>query len=159
MFAQPQSEHHWLDSFVGDWTFEGECLMGPDQPAQKNTGKLSFRSLGGLWIVGDGEAGEPDGEDYHRSVMTIGFDPVKGRFVGSFVATMMTHFWLYDGHLDEAGRKLTLEATGPRFDDQGMTKYHDIIEKNDDGTWKLSSQIYLDDGTWMPFMWATYKKA
>jgi hypothetical protein len=30
MNAKPTKEHLWLQRLVGDWTFDGECLMGPD---------------------------------------------------------------------------------------------------------------------------------
>ena len=44
-----------VQKLVGTWSFEGECIMGPDQPAMKSTGSETVRSLGGLWTVGEGE--------------------------------------------------------------------------------------------------------
>lgn len=38
MPVQPQKEHQWLQKLVGEWTYESEALMGPDQPPVKSTG-------------------------------------------------------------------------------------------------------------------------
>ena len=90
MHAKPQKEHEWLQTLVGEWTIEGECIMGPDQPPMKSTGTESVRSLGGLWTIGEGRGEMPDGSGPSSSIMTLGYDPQKGHFVGSFVASMMT---------------------------------------------------------------------
>ena len=50
MFAKPQSEHQWLDQLVGEWTFEHECQM-PDGSTSNAPGKMTCRSLGGLWLI------------------------------------------------------------------------------------------------------------
>jgi hypothetical protein len=68
------------------------------------------------------------------TIMTLGFDPAKTRFVGTFIGSMMTHMWIYDGQLDAAGKVLTLDAEGPSFTDPAkMAKFQDMIEiKSDD---------------------------
>src|SRR4051794_26243646 len=114
-----QQEHRWLDRLDGEWTSEMECVMGPGQPPMTTRGTESVRSLGGLWTIGEGEMSE-DGTS--RSVMTLGYDPRDGRFVGTFVASMMTYLWSYRGSLDESGKVLALEAEGPSFTDEGMAK-------------------------------------
>ncbi len=58
---EPQQEHQWLQRLVGEWTYEGECGMGPDQSPMKSTGKESVRSFGGLWTIGDGLSEMPAG--------------------------------------------------------------------------------------------------
>src|SRR5262245_40408313 len=103
MFAKPQTEHQWLEQLVGDWTSEMECSMGPGEPPMKSKGIESVRSLGGLWTVGEGEGDTPEGEPA-KSIMTLGYDPKTGHFVGTFVASCMTHLWIYKGSLDESGK-------------------------------------------------------
>ena len=76
----PQKEHRWLQQLVGDWTYEAECRMAPDQPPTKWGGQEQARCLGELWTIGEG-SGEMPGGGECRSVMTLGFDPEKGRFV------------------------------------------------------------------------------
>ena len=155
---EPQKEHQWLQRLVGEWTFEGECNPGPDQTPMKSTGKEVVRSLGGLWTVGEGEGEMPSGGTC-TSIMTLGYDPQIGRFVGTFIASVMTHLWPYNGSLDAAEKVLTLDSEGPSFADDGtMAKYQDIIEFVSDDHRILSSQFLGEDGQWVPFMKAHYRR-
>lgn len=154
----PQKEHQWLQKLVGEWTFESECSMGPDQPPMKSTGQEVVRSLGGLWTIGEG-SGEMPGGGTCQSVMTLGYDPQAKRFVGTFIASVMTNLWTYNGALDVAEKVLTLDTEGPSFAGDGtMSKYQDIIEFLSDDHRTLSSQVLGPDGKWMPFMKAHYRR-
>ncbi len=156
MFSEPQQEHHWLQKMVGDWTCEFECDMGPDQPKSKQKATATIRSLGGLWTISEADGETPDGGK-SQSIMTLGYDPAKKCFVGSFVASVMTHLWIYDGgSLDASGKVLTLNAEGPSFTGDGMAKYHDIIEFLDDDHHTLSSEVQGADGNWTHFMTGHY---
>jgi hypothetical protein len=158
MQAEPLAEHQWLQKLVGEWTFEGECSMGPDQPAMKSTGSESVRSLGGLWTLGEGRCDSPEGAPMSSS-MTLGYDPVTKRFVGTFVASMMTHLWVYNGTLDAAKSVLTLDTEGPDFSGgPALVKYQDIITfiTNDHRT--LTSQMQGADGKFTKFMTAHYHR-
>jgi hypothetical protein len=157
MIAEPQREHGWLNKLVGEWTSEMECSMGPGQPPAKTRGVEVFRSLGGLWFVGEGE-GEMPGGGTAKSIMTLGYDPRIGRYVGTFVASMMTHLWPYNGSLDESGTVLTLDSEGPDFTGQGMAKYRDSIEFVDDDHRVMTSRVLGDDGNWNQFMTAHYRR-
>jgi hypothetical protein len=157
MGEQPSAEHVWLQKLVGEWAVESDCDMGPDQPAMKSSGKERVRSLGGLWTIGEGIMGM--GEDVGQSVMTLGFDPRINRFVGTFIASMMTHLWPYNGILDESGKILTLDSEGPSFAGDGtLAKYQDVIEFVDDDHRVLSSRVLQPDGEWRPFMTAHYRR-
>jgi hypothetical protein len=93
-----------------------------------------------------------------KSVMTLGFDPAKGRFVGTFIATGMTHLWTYSGSLDDAGKVLALDAEGPSFTGPGTSKYVDSIELVDDDHRIMTSRILMEDGNWVQFMTARYTR-
>lgn len=159
MNEQPRREHEWLAKLVGDWTTEMRMSMGPDQPPQIHRGIETVRTLGGLWAICEGE-GESTGDCAPgRTVMTLGYDPKKGRFVGTFIASMMTYLWLYDGELDPSGKKLVLDAEGPAFSGDGtITKYQDAIEFLDDDFRVLTSRVLGDDGRWTEFMRAEYRR-
>jgi hypothetical protein len=132
--------------------------MGPDQPSMKNKGQETVRSLGGLWTIGEG-SGEAPGGGTCDSIMTLGYDPQTKRFVGTFIASMMTHLWPYNGTLDAAGKVLTLDSEGPSFAGDGtMARYQDIIEFLSDDHRTLSSQVLGADGQWQPFMKAHYRR-
>jgi hypothetical protein len=158
MQAQPQKEHAWLQKLVGEWTFEAESLMGPGQPAGRSQGSERVRSLGGLWVLAEG-CGEMPGGGSGTTLIALGYDPARKRFVGTFLGSMMTHLWVYDGELDPTGKVLTLDTEGPSFTDEGkMVKYKDVIEIRSDDHRVLSSLALGDDGTWHRFMTANYRR-
>src|SRR5262245_18998495 len=124
----------------------------------KCTGAESVRSLGGLWTLGEGKSEMPGGA-VAETLMTLGYDPAKGRFVGSFVGSMQTYLWPYDGALDKTGKKLILDAEGPSLTDESrMIKYQDTIEFINPDHRTLSSQFLGDDGEWVMFMTAHYRR-
>src|SRR5262245_4048587 len=146
MQAEPQKEHKWLERLLGEWDYEHDCNMGPDQPPVKLTGKESVSSLGGLWFVCEGR-GEMPGGGLARTTMTLGYDPVKNRYVGTFIGSMMTHMWVYDGEVDAAGKSLTLDTEGPSFTAPGkMARYKDVITFESDDHRTLTASFLGDDG-------------
>ena len=158
MNAKPQKEHEWLQKLVGEWTSEMDAMMGPDKPSETCTGTESVRSIGGLWTMGEGTGQMPDG-GAATTFMTLGYDPVKGKYVGSFIGSMMTNMWLYEGTLDASGKVLTLDTEGPSFSGDGTTaKYKDVIEFKSDDHRILTSQVLGADGKWTQFMTAHYRR-
>ena len=158
MNAEPRREHRWLDRLVGEWSIETEGIMGPDQPPVKSRGDEVVRSVGGLWTVAEGQGEMPGSGNTMKSIMTLGFDPRSGRFVGTFIASMMTHLWVYSGSLDAAERVLTLDVEGPDFTGQKTAKYRDCIEFDDDDHRIMTSRVLGDDGNWLEFMTAHYHR-
>jgi hypothetical protein len=157
MIAQPQAEHKWLKRLVGEWEWEMTAPNGPDQPPVTHTGTETVRALN-VWVLCESTMPGPDGPPM-RTVMTLGFDPAKGTFVGTFIGSMMTHMWVYAGAVDETGNKLVLRAEGPSYADPTKTaQYQDTIEFVSDDHRTLSSQYLTDDGTWHQFMVAHYKR-
>jgi hypothetical protein len=156
MKTEPQKEHDWLQKFTGEWTSEMETVMNPGEPPSKFRGTETVRSLGGLWIVAEGE-GEMPGGGIATTLMTLGYDPAKKRFVGTWIGSMMAHLWVYDGALHEAGSTLALDSEGPRMAGDGtMAKYRDSIEFKNNDHRVLTSHVLGDDGQWRPFMTANY---
>jgi Protein of unknown function (DUF1579) len=159
MKAEPQKEHRWLEKLVGKWTSEAEATMEPGKPPEKFTGTETVRSLGGLWFLAEGRGEMPGGEK-GTTVMTLGYDPQKKRYVGTFVASMMTHMWLYEGKVDEAGRTLTLDTEGPSMAGDGtMSKYQDSMKFESDDHRVLTSQMLGPDGKWQKIMSIHYRRA
>lgn len=159
MTVEPQKEHQWLQRLVGEWTFEVEMVAEPGkEPPEKHTGTETVRSLGGLWVICEGHGNTPEGPA--DSIMTLGYDPEKKRFQGTFVASTMTHLWLYEsGELDPTGTALALDADGPSFTVAGQTsRYRDIIETKSDDHRLLRSTVLGDDGQWQTISVSTYRR-
>jgi Protein of unknown function (DUF1579) len=156
MPVQPQKEHQWLQKLIGEWTYETEAMMAPDQPPVKSTGTETVRSLGGLWILAEGQ-GEMPGCGLATTLMTLGYDPQKQRYVGTWIGSMMTYLWVYDGELDADETVLTLNSDGPSMTgDEKLGKYKDAIEFKSDDHRVLTSHMLRDDGQWQHFMTAHY---
>ena len=130
-----------------------------DQPPTKWGGKESVRALGELWTIGEMLGEMPGDGGNSRSIMTLGFDPQTKQFVGTFIASVMTHLWPYRGTLDADERILTLDSEGPSFAGDGsMAKYQDLLEFIDNDNRILSSQVLGPDGKWAPFMKSHYRR-
>lgn len=156
--APATPEHRWLARLVGEWTVSMVSETDPDAPPAP-FGTERVRAIGELWTVAEGEHRMPDGGPA-TTIMTLGFDPKRGRFVGTWLGSMMTHLWVYDGELDADGRVLTLAAEGPSMAGDGaMRSYRDVIELRDDDHRLLTSHVLGADGAWSQIMSAHYRRA
>jgi hypothetical protein len=159
MKVEPQKEHHWLQKLVGEWTCEGEAMCEPGKPPMKWEATESVRSVGGVWIIGEGRGEMPGSGEPTTTLLTLGYDPQKKRYVGTFIGSMMTNLWVYDGSMDASGKVLTLDTEGPNMAAQGkMAKYKDIIEFKTDDVRLLRSEMQGEDGKWSQVMTATYRR-
>jgi hypothetical protein len=158
MKVEPQPQHRWLAKLVGEWTYEGEALMGPGKPPEKFRGSETVRTLGEIWTLFEGR-GEMPGGAPATMLITLGFDPERDRFTGTWIGSMMTHLWHYDGALDASQKVLTLESEGPSMAGDGkLAKYRDVIEVQSDNERTLTSLALDANGEWQRFMTATYRR-
>jgi hypothetical protein len=156
---QPQKEHEWLKQLLGEWTFEGESQMGPGKPPETFKGVERVRSLGDVWFLAEGEGEVPGSGETSRSIATLGYDTQKKRFVGTFISSMMTNLWIYDGALEADGKTLSLRSEGPGMSDDGSTAiYKDVIEIESADRRHMSSHMQGPDGSWSEFMRMTYQR-
>jgi hypothetical protein len=157
--AKPQKQHEFLQRIVGDWVMvstSGHEGYNPDDPEQVFT--ETVKSIGGLWIVGEGKGKMPDGSPM-TALITVGYDPDKGDFVGTWVGSMMTNLWVYKGWLEADGKTLTLEAEGPAMDGTGGTAvYHDVLTLLDDNNRTFSGSVRQPDGSFKQFMSSEFRR-
>ncbi len=141
---RPQAEHAALERLVGTWDVKSS-MTGPDAHWTE-----VCRSLDGTWYIAEGEGDVPGGKA--KTIMTLGYDPEKGMYVGTWIGTMMGMLWIYEGDLSEDGNVLSLHATGPDFEVEGQTaEYREqIIFRNDDHR-LFTSATKQPDGTWKTF--------
>lgn len=157
MTAEPQKEHLWLQKLVGEWTYESQAETAEGQPAETFTGVENVRPIGGLWVIAEGQGEMCGGEA--TTVLTVGYDPEKGRFVGTWLGSMMTQLWHYDGELNTEGTTLTLESRGPSLAGDGsIATYRDVIEFVNDDYRIFHSTVQEPEGRWKTFMQAHYRR-
>ena len=163
MKVELTDQHRWLEQLAGEWSVTGECSMGPDQPPMTTEMRESARTMQGAWLLAEGSGDTPDGGSM-TSLLQLGYDPARGKFVGTFTASMMTHLWVYEGSLDASGKILTLDTVGPVFGGPEfgapgtLAKYQDIIEIEDADHRVMRSRLQAPDGQWHPVMTARYKR-
>ena len=158
METKPTPEHEWLMRLVGEWTYQSSCVMGPDQEPMTGSGHEVVRAIGDLWVQGE-MTGEMPGAGEMTGIMTLGYDPIRERFIGNWIGSPMAHIFVYDGTRDASGNVLTLDTVGPSFADPSkMAKYQDIVEVRGPDERVLRSQALGDDGSWTEFMSAVYTR-
>jgi len=93
------------------------------------------------------------------TMMPLGYDPQKKRYVGTWIGSMMSHLWVYEGELDASGSVLTLETVGPNMAAEGeIVKFRDTIEFKSDEHRVLISHMLGEDGKWLEIMTADYRR-
>ena len=150
---KPQTEHGFLERMVGNWRVTSTSM------AHEEVWTETCRSLNGIWFVAEGNGDMPDGGGPATTVLTLGYDPAKGRYIGTWFGTMMRHLWVYDGEVSGDGNTLSLYTTGPDFAEPGkMGDYREqiIFTDNDHRTFTSSSK--QPDGSWKQFMQADYER-
>ena len=158
MNTKPQKEHQWLQKLVGEWTYESDVPKEPGQPPAKYTGTESVRSLGGLWVLAEGRGEMPGGGDAEM-ILTLGYDELKKRYVGTWIGSMMSHLWVYEGAVDVTGNKLTLHTEGPNMAVEGKTaKYKEVIEFKGDNQRVFTSHMLGEDGKWQTLMTVNFRR-
>ncbi|KPF46913.1 DUF1579 domain-containing protein [Rhizobium sp. AAP43] len=155
---KPTEHHRFLDRLVGDWLFlstAGDEAYDPEDPLKRWTEKV--RSIGGLWVVAESEG--MMGDTRETMIITLGYDPRLGQYVGSWIGSMMDKLWVYKGWLEEDGQTLVLEAEGPSMEDPSRTElYRDVIHFIDDDTRRFSGSVKKSDGSFHTFMTSVSKR-
>jgi uncharacterized protein YndB with AHSA1/START domain len=151
-------QHEWLTRLAGEWTFEGVAEMGPGKDPAKAHGEESVRTLGEFWIVAEGR-GEMARVGPANTILTLGYDPAKQRYVGTWIGSMMPTMFVYQGELDSSGKVLPLETEGPHMERQGETaRYRDTITIESPDHRILTSEFQDDAGQWRRFMTVHYRR-
>lgn len=147
----PTKEHAWLQKFVGNWEAEADIIMEPGKPPIKSKGTETVRPIGGFWILSEGKS-EFMGMKFDH-VLTLGYDPAKQKYIGTWFDSMNSYLWKYEGTVDSTGKILTLEAEGPCPKEPGkISKFKDTTEFKSDNHRVFTSSMLGDDGKWSTFV-------
>lgn len=153
----PAPENAWLEQFTGEWETTSEFSVGPGVPQLTSSGTMSSRMLGGHWVVSEMSA-EMMGTKV-EAVQTLGYDAEKQKYIGTWVDSMASHLWKYEGSVDETGNKLTLEAEGPNFMAGGeLTKFRDAYEFKSPDHFVATSSMLGESGEWVAFMTGDFRR-
>jgi hypothetical protein len=149
--AKVLKEHEFLERLVGVWD-----VTAPEMTGQQPWTEV-VRSLQGIWFVAEGN-GEMPGGGAATTVLTLGYDAAKGKYVGSWIGSMMDYMWTYEGEVEPSGNVLSLYTRGPALEGDGLADYREQIAFIDDATRTFTSSARQPDGSWKPFMEARYAR-
>jgi hypothetical protein len=91
--------------------------------------------------------------------LTLGYDPKKKKYVGTWIDSMTNFMWNYEGSVDDTGKILTLNTEGPGF--QGgdkLTKFKEVIEIKNKDERTFTSSMQGADGKWTQLMSVKYRR-
>lgn len=154
---RPEKEHLWLQQLVGEWDVDVEMHMEPGKPPQKSKGTETTRAIGGFWIVAENKGTFMDKP--FTGVLTLGYDSDRKTYIGTWVDSMTSYMWKYQGSVDSAGKALTLETEGPCPHTPGkLSKFKEVIEFKNPDHKVFTSSMQAEDGTWVTGMIAHYQR-
>jgi Protein of unknown function (DUF1579) len=106
------AEHERLTHDVGTWDATIRCYMqGPDAEPSISRGIEVVKLMpGGLWAIADFE-GQFGDAPFHGYCQT-GYDPLKKKFVGTWIDSMSPSFMLSEGDYDSNTKTLTVYSKG-----------------------------------------------
>jgi len=149
---QPGPEHEMLKKDVGTWDATVEMFMTPGAPATVSKGTETVTMLGGFWQLSEFKS-EMMGQPFEGRGAT-GYDPVKKKYVGTWIDTMTPGYYTVEGTYDPATKTLTAMMEGP--DPSGVvTKTKETTEWKDADTRVFT--MYAPDGQSVS-MRITYKR-
>ena len=144
----PTKEHEWLHQLAGPWEADLEVWAGPGKPPLKLKSTENIRRIGGFWILSEGEV-TPPGMPFARA-LTLGYDPQKKKYAGTWVDSNSTHIGKYEGSMDAAGRTLTLEGEMPSpFDPARSVPVREVIELKSPDQKVATTSMQGEDGNWI----------
>ena len=110
-------------------------------------GTESTRSLEGIWVAAEGQ-GDMLCDGLATTIMSLGYDPQKKQYVGTWIGSMITHLRVYEGQLDAVGKVLILNSEGTNTAVEGkMVKFRDVIEWKSENHRVLTSRMLARTGS------------
>lgn len=156
---KPLPEHKILAADEGTWdatikTFEG----GPDaQPSVSKGSEVNEVMPGGLWVLSKFE-GDFGGMKFHGRGQ-FGYDPVKKKYVGTWIDSLSTTLSVLEGEYDAKTRTMTFVGDG--YDPTQKAKFTQkmVTTTKDDGTRVFTLYMkYAGQPAEAKFMEITYTK-
>lgn len=133
------------------------CGPGSSESGIKSKGTERVWSIGDLWIVAESKSevmNQP-----MTSVLTLGYDLERNRYVGTWIGSSTAYLWHYTGSLDQSGRVLTLETEGPcPHSTSSVVKFKEVMQVQSKDQRVLTSSMQALDGRWVPLLIINYRR-
>lgn len=158
-FVTPSPEHEVLKKDVGTWEATTKMWMGPDgspDPSAEpsvSKGTEVNRMLGDFWLISTfkGDFGGMAFEGHS----TMGYDPQKKAFVGSWTDSVSPYAMHMTGSYDASTETMTLKSKGIGMDGKETTGKM-TVKYSADG--RVMTMYDIVDGKEIKTMEVSYKK-
>ena len=156
---KPTPEHERLAKEVGTWDATIKSWMqGPgSEPAVSKGVQVTKMMPGGMWLLSSFE-GKFGDMDFHGAGQT-GYDPKKGKYVGTWVDSMASEIMVTEGDYDSKNHTMTMHSkgtdpSGKPYDARMSTKY----EAEDTMVFTMEMKSEETKGEFIKVMEITYKR-
>ena len=129
---QPTDQHHRILADVGTWNVKCTYMMDPSQPEMVCDATETIEPVGGFWTVSRFESDFMGMPFVGRC--TLGYDPRKERFVGSWVDCMSSTMFVMEGGFRADGKTLEMHSEGPHMATGEIVPMRMVTTYRDDGT-------------------------
>ncbi len=160
-FPTPEvtKEHKLLQQDAGVWDAEMKLwAQGPDAEPMVSKGVERNRMLGDYWLVSDFTV-DLGGQKFSGHGQN-GYDPVKKKFVGTWIDTMGAGISPMEGTYDEKTGEMTMTMTSVDPASGQEIKSKSVSKHKDDNTRVFTMFMQAPSGsdTWVKSMEVTYTR-
>jgi hypothetical protein len=154
----PLTEHVQLARDAGVWEGESQMWAAPGTEPMTSKGVETVETLGPFWLVSE-FVGDLMGQEF-KGRSQLGYDPVKKKYVGTWIDTMSATMLTMTGDYDVATHTLTMMMEGI----DGMTgqpgKWKSVTRYEDENTkvFEMYAPVEGQDGEWWKMMEVKYKR-
>ncbi len=149
----PTEQHEQLQKKVGEWKVACQYFLGGEAIAAVGVDRME--ALGPYWTAGHFRC-EMMGTEI-VGLSTTGYDPAKGKYIGTWQDSATPFFYYFEGDIDEEGR---LVMEGQNYDPFSKTdNTYRSIETFGDNERKLELYIVPEDGDMIQVLAYVYTRA
>jgi len=141
--ATPGKPHKLLAGRAGSWSTKSRHWMEPDEPPMEFAGSCERKMILGGRFLQEEFSGEMMGSPF-TGISVIGYDNQSKKYVSTWMDSMSTGIYFFEGTAGPDGRTVSLES---RFDDP----------LKGPGTWHLAIRI-VDENTEVSEMRMMYER-
>jgi len=153
--GKPGPQHQRLAAMAGTWDATIATVDSDGQPVTTKGVAVRTVGLGGFWLLEDFR-GEFQGAEFLGRGQT-GYDPAKGKYVGSWIDSMSPALMVMEGDFDQSGKVLTTTGTGPGMDGR-PARFRNVSTLVDADTEVFEMFVTGPDGKEQKMLTITYKR-
>jgi hypothetical protein len=154
----PTPFHREMARDVGVWDAETTTWATPDAAPETGKGSETNEMLGGMWLLSHFQGEFMSGEFHGRA--QIGYDPLKKKYVGTWVDSISPFLFTMEGDYDVAAHTLTMmmngtsAMTGQPETAKNVTRYID----DDNKVFEMHMPVEGQEGQWWKMMEIKYTR-